>query len=101
MPLYEYECIAHGVFEVLRGLAEYAAPADCPDCARPAPRVVSVPQRASLPRGTRLPLDRKERSRHEPVHTRGSHEHVHPRQTPVRPALKQYTGKRPWVIEHG
>lgn len=105
MPLYEYECGAHGVFEQLRSLSEYAAPAPCPDCGDPSARLVSTPRLACLPRATRVALERNEKSRHEPRMVHGRSDPAHPAH-PVnrqakRPTLQRYTGRRPWVIEHG
>lgn len=105
MPIYEYECDAHGVFEHLRSLTEYAAPAPCPDCGALFARVVSTPLLACVPRGTRLALDRNERSRHEPRMVQSASDPAHPAH-PVnrrakRPTLQRYGGRRPWVIEHG
>ena len=106
MPVYEYECRSHGVFEAFKPLAEYTSPADCPDCATPAGRILSVPHLASVPRATRIAHERNERSRHEPRMAHGCSDPHHPKHAapkPVgeRPALRAYTGKRPWVIEHG
>jgi putative FmdB family regulatory protein len=101
MPLYEYECTDHGVFETLRPLAEYAAPAPCPDCALPAGRVVSVPNLTSVPRSTRVARERNERSCHDPHHVHSRADPRHPKGEPrAAPALRAYTGKRPWVMEH-
>jgi putative FmdB family regulatory protein len=105
MPLYEYECQDHGVFELLRALSEYAAPAACPACAVPASRVVSIPQLACLSRATRTAIDRNEQSRHEPRLVRGCADPAHPAhpvsKQAARPKLQRSTGSRPWVIEHG
>lgn len=98
MPLYEYECQAHGSFELLRSLSEYAAPAPCPTCELGSPRIVSVPHLCAVPRSTMVAHARNERSCHEPA-LRSSP----PTSTrePAPPALRSYRGARPWVIEHG
>lgn len=102
MPVYEYECTDHGVFEQLRALAESAEPGLCPRCESAAPRVLSVPRLSGMPRATRIAHERNERSRHEPRHTHGGVEQRAVGEKPAaRPALTRYTGARPWVIEHG
>lgn len=42
MPTYEYECEDCGPFTEVRPLAEYDRPQPCPDCGRPAPRLLTV-----------------------------------------------------------
>jgi putative FmdB family regulatory protein len=105
MPVYEYECGDHGVFEHLRSLAESALPGICPSCEEEAPRVLSVPHLTGVPRATMVAHDRNEQSRHEPRHAHNCGKPRKPdRAASVpgeRPALKRYTGARPWVIEHG
>ncbi|MET0340221.1 MAG: zinc ribbon domain-containing protein [Polyangiales bacterium] len=105
MPLYEYECDAHGVFEQLRSLSEYGAPAPCPDCGAEVARVVSTPLLACVSRETRIARDRNEKSQYEPrmVQTRADPSHpAHAvNRVAKRPTLQRSTGRRPWVIEHG
>jgi putative FmdB family regulatory protein len=97
MPLYEYECSEHGVFELIRGISEARQGAPCPECASEAPRILSAPAVSSLSRATRVAHERNERSRHEPRVVRNEG----PR-TPERgpPRLHQ-SGGRPWALEHG
>jgi len=104
MPVYEYECSAHGLFEQLRPLAEYAEPAACPTCASAVARVLSAPHLCGLARSVRVAHERNERARHEPHVASTPSRQPPPRalaQAGARPALKRYTGARPWVIEHG
>jgi putative FmdB family regulatory protein len=108
MPLYEYECDAHGGFEMLRAISEYAAPAPCPSCGAPGLRVVSAPNLSAMPRSEVIARDRNEKSRYEPRVSGHKPGHVHgpgcghgqpkPQQ---QPKLQAYAGKRPWVMEHG
>lgn len=42
MPLYEYECCAHGRFELYRSLEKSAHRGHCPKCERLSDRVISV-----------------------------------------------------------
>ncbi|HVZ31527.1 MAG TPA: zinc ribbon domain-containing protein [Polyangiaceae bacterium] len=104
MPVYEYECGDHGVFELLRSIAERAEPAPCPSCAREAPRVVSVPHLSGMARPNMIAHARNERSRHEPRHVHAGHTHARAPAQAIperRPALQRSTGSRPWVLEHG
>ena len=116
MPIYEYECEAHGVFELMREMAQARAGGACPECDESCPRILSVPRISALSKQTRVAIERNEKSQHEPrVATRNKHvcgsgcNHGH---TPKRlqtktPAAEAktpsrvYTGPRPWVVEHG
>jgi putative FmdB family regulatory protein len=42
MPTYEYECEDCGPFTELRPMAEYDLPQPCPDCGKPAPRLLTI-----------------------------------------------------------
>ncbi|MEM6757819.1 MAG: FmdB family zinc ribbon protein, partial [Planctomycetota bacterium] len=42
MPLYEYCCDTHGLFETFRPISRAEAPADCPICGNESQRVLSV-----------------------------------------------------------
>lgn len=102
MPLYEYECRDHGLFELIRGIAESGEPAPCPDCTLPGARVLSAPHLSAMPRSQLLARDRNERSRHEPRVSNAA-DTSEPRAhgaAPKPPALRAYRGPRPWVIEH-
>lgn len=97
MPVYEYECQRHGLFENLVPLAESAAPSACPDCGESSRRILSAPSIYHLDRSTVIAKDRNEKSQHEPrlkQKTRCNHG-VGRQQRP-----KAYLGPRPWVIEH-
>lgn len=99
MPLYEYDCRDHGVFELARPMKESAKSASCPWCREAAPRILSAPSLRQVPRSARVALERNEKSRHEP-------ELVRKRPTasaepPREPRLRAATGARPWVLEHG
>jgi putative FmdB family regulatory protein len=104
VPLYEYECPEHGVFEAMNVMARSAEPAACPTCDARSPRIVSAPRLASLPRAQVLARDRNERSRHEPrVSSRpdlDSEGHCHRHAKAAPRGLRGYHGARPWVIEH-
>ena len=42
MPTYDYECENCGPFREQRPMAEYDLPQPCPDCAEPAPRLLTL-----------------------------------------------------------
>jgi putative FmdB family regulatory protein len=107
MPLYEYQCGEHGLFEGLNAIARSSEPVHCPECEQLSPRVLSVPHLGRMTRSEVIARDRNERSRHEPrlSKTPGNCSHAgpcnHGAQARSKPGeLKVYTGKRPWVIEH-
>lgn len=96
MPIYEYECPEHGVFERERAMAEARSPAPCPVCDVAARRIISAPNLTALPRSAVLARDRNERSRHEPrVVQREARRDTGP------PRARSHAGPRPWVLEHG
>jgi putative FmdB family regulatory protein len=66
MPIYEYDCAEHGVFEVHRAVADFAAPGVCPACGRSSMRVLSPPRLRCTPATHRIANERNERSQHEP-----------------------------------
>jgi putative FmdB family regulatory protein len=116
MPIYEYECERHGVFELERGMSLAREGAACPDCESSCPRILSVPRISAVSKQTRVAHERNEKSQHEPRvatrkrHTCGagcSHGPTPPRVQTKTPAAeaktpsRRYTGPRPWVIEHG
>ncbi len=43
MPTYQYECADCGPFSETRPMAEFDQPQPCPDCALPAPRLLTAP----------------------------------------------------------
>ena len=98
MPLYEYECALHGVFELARPMAEASLGAPCPECGGLAPRILSVPRVACLPAWQSQAHARNERSRHEPRRVE-RHAGKAPSEAPPRPAIMA-AGGRPWAIGH-
>jgi len=107
MPMYEYQCEAHGTFEEIGSMARANEGAPCPECERTSPRVLSPPRLRQLASTVRTAHERNERSQHEPrVHRkeRGCTEHHHHHAAPGAPApsaARKYGGPRPWVVEHG
>jgi putative FmdB family regulatory protein len=94
MPLYEYECADHGVFESQRAMSDYASAGTCPTCGRVAPRIVSLSGGACVERSERIARDRNEQSRHEPSF-------VSRQARPVRHgAMGSSQHGRPWALGH-
>ena len=115
MPVYEYLCTDHGVFEALRPMSQYDQPCPCPDCGAGAARVMlSVPNVSGLDRSVRRAHETNERASHAPKSLRshgpgcgccaGGASSVKGRGrggTLHRPdGSKSFPGKRPWMISH-
>lgn len=108
MPVYEYECREHGVFEALRPLAESRVAQRCPECGGVAPRVIfTAVALPAMSAAMRLAHRINENSRHAPKRS-----HVHgagcgcaastPKSNAARdqPAPRTFLRKRPWMISH-
>ncbi|MCY7316775.1 MAG: zinc ribbon domain-containing protein [Rubrivivax sp.] len=116
MPTYDYACRACGPFDALRAMAERDAPAVCPDCAAPSPRVLgAAPHLMVLGSNQRRALDTNERAAHAPRLSRDNDPYrrlKHPagcgccasngRGATVTSAdgAKGFPSKRPWMISH-
>jgi putative FmdB family regulatory protein len=99
MPLYEYECESHGIFELVRSMTESSAPAECIACSAPSRRIISAANLGNLPRSTVRAHERNEKSRHEP---RVERREVKAAAGPSGPPrMHSPSGGRPWVLEHG
>ncbi|MEM6356175.1 MAG: zinc ribbon domain-containing protein [Pseudomonadota bacterium] len=108
MPLYEYECQEHGVFEATRPMAQFDQPCPCPVCGELSPRATSLPRVAALSEHARRAHATNERARHEPRSSRDSD----PRNLPNgstgrgRRALQRADGSksnpasRPWMLSY-
>ncbi|MEY2933248.1 MAG: hypothetical protein RL033_3997 [Pseudomonadota bacterium] len=98
MPIYEYQCDAHGLFEAEHPMSCSAQPAACPACAGASRRVLSATRTTLVPRASRVARDRNEQSQHAPqVRQRAA---APPLDRP-RPRPLQVSHGRPWVLEHG
>lgn len=111
MPVYEYECPAHGPFEAVRSISEWRDPQACPNCGRAAPRaILTSVALATMPSALRKAHMINERSAHAP---KSSAEHRHgascgcckpkggKRNTVSTPnGGKMFPGRRPWMISH-
>jgi putative FmdB family regulatory protein len=96
MPIYEYECLEHGVFEEQRKVAESGAAGACPHCLQASPRIVSAPSLGRLERSQVRAIERNEKSRHEPRIVRTEPPRSRPEVRPMRSAMGGY----PWAIGH-
>ena len=43
MPVYDYKCREHGLFNTLATMEDAAKPAECPTCKALSPRVIVLP----------------------------------------------------------
>lgn len=124
MPLYDYECTGCGGFALLRPIAERAAPAACPGCGGAAMRIIAAPALRAMDGSARAAHDRNERSAQAPAtlaewrarHGAGCGCCARPSGGAFRgaggeragrggergaaPALKTFSGRRPWQISH-
>lgn len=99
MPIYEYECREHGLFQEQRPMSRSAEGAECPGCQSLAPRVLSATRTNVVPRHVSSAIGRNEKSQHAPEVRAHGHHHQHPKPKPGQ--LQPYRGARPWVMEHG
>jgi putative FmdB family regulatory protein len=102
MPIYEYHCLEHGLFEEMRPMHRSSEGADCPLCAALSRRVLSATRTNLVPRAVSMAHARNEKSQHAPeVCTPGHHHHPTPKKAGRARQAQVYRGKRPWVMEHG
>lgn len=108
MPIYEYNCKEHGIFETYRPVGLHAHPAPCSECGMLAPRAYSLTQEHKMDPLKKKAIDRNIKNQFEP-HVCGSgcdHDHDDPYSHGPAPssrpkeAQQVYNGPRPWVIEH-
>ena len=91
MAIYEFTCEDCGPFELLRPMAEAAAPASCPSCGTTARRVFTPPGLTVLTAPMRHVLNEEDKSAHEPdvvTQRRG------------RPLPHRHEPSPPWVLSH-
>lgn len=119
MPLYDYKCRKHGVFQELAALADHALPAACPQCQEQAPRVILIPpQVLAMAPESRDAYARNERSRHEPAFSSpesrraariehpagcGCGQHENRKKSAMlytADGAKIFPSQRPWMISH-
>jgi len=110
MPVYEFACETHGLFEALRPMAAFREPCACPECGAAAPRVlVTAPRLATPDRGRIKAHAVNERSADSPLklseHGAGcsccSGGSKKARPTMLRPdGARSFPSARPWMISH-
>ena len=109
MPLYEYWCEEHGVFEAIRPMSEFSRPAECPDCGHPSARLMlTPPRRGSTDRARMAAHETNERAADSPKrlaqHGPGCSccgGGKPSRKTLHRPdGSKSFPSARPWMISH-
>lgn len=66
MPIYEFRCREHGVFEQRMSMAQAGSEYACPVCNRAAARHYTSPMVARLSKDARATLDRTEKTREQP-----------------------------------
>jgi putative FmdB family regulatory protein len=104
MPVYDYACDTCGVFTVLRPMAQYQEPHDCPGCGVSAPRaMVTAPRLAGMDNARRAAFATNERAAHAPQQSSG---HIHGAScgcgspSAQSGAAKTFPSARPWMISH-
>lgn len=104
MPIYDYECVKHGTFEMARPMSQSGNAGVCPECGGSSNRVITAPRLRTLGALTRMSMDRNEKSRHSPHVCGTGCSHRAPsatqREKTSGKKMISYTGPRPWVIEH-
>lgn len=111
MPVYEYECVRHGVFEEFHPMAESHLPRACPECGSAAPRVVlSAAVFAALPAAARKAHTINEASRYAPKSSRQGHgagcgccssgKKASGRAATGKNGERSFPSARPWMISH-
>jgi len=109
MPVYDYSCEACGPFTVLRPMAQFQDPHDCPDCGGACGRAfLTAPRIAGMDASLRAAHATNERSRHAPRRS-GTHgagcgccaPKGTGKTTAAAPAAaKSFPNARPWMISH-
>jgi len=117
MPVYDYKCREHGLFNTLATMADAGKPSECPNCKELSPRVIVLPAKiGTMDTAKRTALERNERARHEPVFStaeRRERDQEHSRSCgcgspkPGKAMLfytadgkKMFPSMRPWMISH-
>ncbi|MDF1629464.1 MAG: zinc ribbon domain-containing protein [Alcanivoracaceae bacterium] len=117
MPVYDYKCNEHGLFNTLATIDDADKPVACPTCEALSPRVIVLPKKVvNMDPATKAAHERNERSRHEPVFStadRRAYDKEHSRQCgcgspkPGKSMLlytadgkKMFPSMRPWMISH-
>lgn len=116
MPLYDYKCKSHGVFQELATITEFQSPKPCPLCNVLSARVIRLPPALSgMAPERRRAMEANEKAAHEPVVSTRElrmEEHRHgkgcgcgdtKRQSNLiytAQGEKMFPSMRPWMISH-
>ena len=106
MPVYDYACEACGPFTVLRPMAQFQDPHECPDCGDSCKRAfLTAPRVSSMDAGLKAAHATNERSRHAPRrasgHGAGCGCCAPAKSKTSAPAVaKSFPKARPWMISH-
>lgn len=126
MPLYDYKCPTHGVFQELARMADHDKPCQCPHCGTNSPRVITLPpQLLQMLKEKKAAMERNEQAQHEPrvltpaqyreeeaeKKARATHKHRHHsgcgcnsgRKSKLfytADGSKMFPSMRPWMISH-
>ncbi|MFT7561089.1 MAG: putative FmdB family regulatory protein [Flavobacteriales bacterium] len=116
MPVYDYKCKEHGVFNDLASMQESDKPCACPICSKLSPRIIRIaPTILDMAPEKRRAHETNEKSQHEPVFSNvdkrendSQHKNGCGCEQNLRKSNLIYTGKgekmfpsmRPWMISH-
>ncbi|WP_017446821.1 zinc ribbon domain-containing protein [Gayadomonas joobiniege] len=115
MPLYDYKCAQHGVFQEMVPLAKGHEPCACPRCGKLCAKVILIPpQVLEMAPNKRKAAEKNEKASHEPIiSTPESRDKKHGRgcgcehtAAKTRKAVyladgsKIFPSARPWMISH-
>ena len=125
MPLYDYKCPEHGVFQELASMELHDKPAFCPQCQTMSARVIVLPPEiASMIKERREAMEANEKASHSPEVMTAGEFHAREKEKQERHAHKHgsncgcnakkrrsnlmYTAEgnkmfpsmRPWMISH-
>ncbi|APX13489.1 zinc ribbon domain-containing protein [Tateyamaria omphalii] len=105
MPLYDYICAEHGVFQEMAPVSRFDAPCACPVCGASSVRALTVPQLSTL-----APLARKahgvnERSSDSPRRAKAngltpSGPRIRSKSHRAADGTKSTQSSRPWMLSH-
>ncbi len=105
MPVYDYACRSCGPFTVMRPMAAFKDPHDCPDCGSECERAfLTAPNLAAMDAGRRKAFATNERSAHAPRtssgHGPGCGCCSGTAKVKASTAAKGFPAARPWMISH-
>ena len=104
MPVYDYACRSCGPFTMLRPMAQFKDPHDCPDCGESCPRAfLTAPNLAAMDAGRRTAHATNERSAHAPRRSSGHGAGCGccgGAKTKTPAAARGFPSARPWMISH-